>query len=69
MMHIPDQVLSTFVLWGCGFVVYRGCLSVFHELPSATTVLVVICIGVVLGLLTAGANPNENDTKVPKLDR
>jgi hypothetical protein len=51
--NIPDQVLSTALLFGMGFVFYRGFLSVWNDPPATKTCLVVIVIGVILGVFVS----------------
>ena len=68
LINVPDQVLSTFLLWGCLFMWYRAIVSIWNDPPSANTVLVVILIGVVLGLIvsrTQMEKPHEKDSKIP----
>ena len=52
-VNIPDQIISTFLLWGGCFVWYRGFVSIFNDPPSGTTFFWVILIGVVLGVRVA----------------
>lgn len=72
IMNIPDQILSTFALWGGCFVWYRGFVSIFENPPSRDTLVGVILIGVVLGLMVARTQskmPNEKHNEAPKTDR
>ena len=68
LVYIPDQVLSTFVIWAGIFVWYRGFKDIIANPPSPQTMLVVIFIGVAFGLLTARPT-NEKHIEAPKVDR
>lgn len=58
LVAIPEQVVSTLIIWGFLFMVYRGAISVFNDPPSTTVILSVVGLGVVFGLFTS---LNTND--------
>jgi hypothetical protein len=69
-VYIPQQVLSTFILWDGIFVWYRGFLSIWTDPSSRTTLLSVIFIGMSFGLIVARAQTkpqNEKDTQFPPM--
>jgi xanthine/uracil permease len=51
--NIPDQVFSTFMLAGMGYILYKGIVATINDPPSRKSCLVVICIGVLLGVLAS----------------
>ena len=63
LVNIPDQVLSTFVMWGFVMVAMRGVTSIVKNPPSITTITVILVIGVVMGCLAAV--PNKKSTATP----
>lgn len=70
-INVPDQVVSTLFIWGGIFFFYRGFKSILEDLPSASTLLWVIFIGIGLGLIVSWTqrNTNEKDTKIPQLGK
>jgi xanthine/uracil permease len=55
---IPDQVLSTSIVFVAVMVAYRGIVSLWKNPPSPTTLIVMLSIGIGLGLLAALAPDN-----------
>jgi hypothetical protein len=49
--RIPSQVVSTFILFTIGYVIFRGILAIADRLPSVTTLVVVLGIGIFLGIV------------------
>lgn len=53
LVHIPEQVISTLVLGGFLFVMYRGVVSMFADPPSTRLILATVGVGIVFGLITS----------------
>lgn len=63
---VPDQIVSTMLLFGFGYTVYRGAIAIWDAPPSFTTCIVVILIGVALGIVTSCLNEKTNQKNVDK---
>ena len=72
LVIIPDQVMSTFLIFGVVIVFWRGVVSLWNTPPSPLTVFIVLCIGIALGLIGACAPEYEKpkqDTKSDSVDK
>jgi hypothetical protein len=67
MVHIPDQVLTTGLLVGVGYVFIRGCMAVWVEPPSIVLYLIIIGVGAFFGIeatrreATQSNEPKDHD--------
>jgi len=52
LVNIPDQVLSTVILFGIVYVVYRGIASIIMKPPAVMTCITVIGVGILFGIIT-----------------
>lgn len=57
---IPDQVLSTTSVFAAVMVAYRGLVSLWKNPPSATTLIVMLSVGIGGGLIAAIVPDNKN---------
>jgi len=65
LTNVPDQVLSTAIILGIGYVFCRGCVAVWNDPPSSTAILVILGAGVFCGLYVAlmpHTNPTNKET-------
>lgn len=58
-VNVPDQVVSTTILFLMVFLPIRGIISLFKNPPSNITIFVVIGVGVILGVLRSIPSPEQ----------
>lgn len=61
VVKTPDQILSTFILFGVAMVLIRGIASLWHNPPSGTTLLSVLGVGVLFGVWVSIPSNEKND--------